>query len=88
MVCMKYIFELGEIFLINLISSIEAVSKLLIPFFIRVFTTVSVGLHLTAYNTSPGKLWLNQFDANFKLCFLKQYTGSIGCKALTNSLTH
>ena len=41
-----------------------------------------------AYKTLPGKYWLNQFDANFKLCFLKQYTGSIGCKALTNSLTH
>ena len=85
---MKNIFETGDSFFINLISSIEAASKLLIPFLINVFIIVSVGLHFTAYNTSPGKFCLNQFDANFKLCFLKQYTGSIGCKALTNSLTH
>ena len=85
---MKYILDSGESFFTNLISSIDAASKFLIPFLINVFTTASVGLHFTAYSTSPGKLLLNQSADNFKLCFLKQYTGSIGCKALTNSSTH
>ena len=66
------------IFLIVIISLIEATSKLSIPLSIIVFKTNGLGFVFTAYKTSPGNLFLKNFDANCIDFFLIHYTGSFG----------